>query len=74
MKGKIKGKISKSSFKRCQHQSSSNNDKLLGHYLAGRIEDDGSIIVPKTIRNQKGKLLYFFLLDGLVGHQAYLHC
>lgn len=31
---------------------------LLGHYLAGLIEGDGSIIVPKTIRNQKGKLLY----------------
>jgi hypothetical protein len=26
--------------------------------LAGLIEGDGSIIVPKTIRNQKGKLLY----------------
>ena len=31
---------------------------LLGGYLAGLIEGDGSIIVPKTIRNQKGKLLY----------------
>jgi len=31
---------------------------MLGHYLAGLIEGDGSIIVPKTIRNQKGKLLY----------------
>jgi len=30
----------------------------LGCYLAGLIEGDGSIIVPKTIRNQKGKLLY----------------
>jgi hypothetical protein len=26
--------------------------------LAGLNEGDGSIIVPKTIRNQKGKLLY----------------
>ena len=28
---------------------------MLGYYLAGLIEGDGSIIVPKTIRNQKGK-------------------
>ncbi|KAF2135062.1 uncharacterized protein K452DRAFT_261118, partial [Aplosporella prunicola CBS 121167] len=53
-KGKL-GKRSKSSFKRRQYHSSSNNDNLLGHYLAGLIEGDGSIIVPKTIRNQKGK-------------------
>ena len=33
-------------------------NKRLGGYLAGLIEGDGSIIVPKTIRNQKGKLLY----------------
>lgn len=31
---------------------------LFGGYLAGLIEGDGSIIVPKTIRNQSGKLLY----------------
>jgi hypothetical protein len=31
---------------------------MLGYYLAGLIEGDGSIIVLKTIRNQKGKLLY----------------
>jgi len=30
----------------------------LGSYLAGLIEGDCSIIVPKTIRNQKGNLLY----------------
>jgi hypothetical protein len=42
----------------CLHNSSSNNSKLLGYYLAGLIEGSGSIIVPKTIINQKGKLLY----------------
>lgn len=57
MKGKL-GKISKSSFERPQYHCSSNDANLLGHYLAGLIEGDGSIIVPKTIRNQKGKLLY----------------
>jgi len=31
---------------------------MLGHYLAGLIEGDGSIMVPVTNRNQKGKLLY----------------
>ena len=53
-------KISKSSFKcRLYHTTSSGTlEPLLGHYLAGLIEGDGSIIVPKTIRNQKGKLLY----------------
>jgi hypothetical protein len=34
------------------------NKNLLGSYLAGLIEGDGSIIVPKTIRNQRGKLRY----------------
>lgn len=57
MKGKL-SKIFKSSFVRRLYHSSFKNDKLLGHYLAGLIEGDGSIIVPKTIRNQKGKLLY----------------
>jgi len=57
----VKGKLSKtlkSSFVHRLSHSSFNNDSLLGHYLAGLIEGDGSIIVPKIIRNQKGKLLY----------------
>ena len=33
-------------------------NKKLGSYLAGLIEGDGSIVVPKTTRNQKGKMLY----------------
>jgi hypothetical protein len=36
----------------------SSNENQLGYYLAGLIEGDGSIIVPKTTRNEKGKLLY----------------
>lgn len=55
MKGRL-GKISKSPF---NHRLSYSSAKVLsGHYLAGLIEGDGSLIVPKTIRNQKGKLLY----------------
>ena len=67
MKGFL-SKISKSSLKRRSYHFLSNSepDRLLGHYLAGLIEGDGSIIVPKTItlralralgcfaRNQKG--------------------
>lgn len=30
----------------------------MGHYLAGLIEGDGAIIVPATLRSEKGKLLY----------------
>jgi len=33
------------------------NNKL-GAYLAGLVEGDGSIIVPETVRTDKGKLLY----------------
>lgn len=55
-------KILKSSFKQILFYSNSNNNhdlnNNLGSYLAGLIEGDGSIIVPNTIRNQKGKLLY----------------
>jgi hypothetical protein len=34
------------------------NKDIFGSYLAGLIEGDGSIIVPSTLRNEKGKLLY----------------
>ena len=52
-------KIPKSSFKRRLYHTSNNAPgALFGHYLAGLIEGDGSIIVPKTVRNQYGKLLY----------------
>ncbi len=58
MKAKL-SKILQSSFKHhLFHSSSNETNKLLGHYLVGLIEGDGSIIVLKTIRNQKGKLLY----------------
>ena len=56
MKG-ILSKIRKSSLKRCFYNTD-NDDKFLGHFLAGLIEGDGSMIVPKTIRNKKGKFLY----------------
>lgn len=46
-------KTNKSSLRPEQH-----SNKHLGGYLAGLLEGDGSIIVPKTVRNQKGKLLY----------------
>lgn len=59
MKGRL-DKISKSSFNHRLHNFSAeyNPKILLGHYLAGFIEGDGSLIVPKTIRNLKGKFLY----------------
>jgi LAGLIDADG endonuclease len=52
-------KIMKSSLNQSNLDDSLTIKKnMLGYYLAGLIEGDGSIIVPKTIRNQKGKLLY----------------
>lgn len=35
-----------------------NNINLLGSYLSGLIEGDGTIITPKTIKNDKGKKNY----------------
>lgn len=52
----------KSSLNLYTSLANNSSDNLLGSYLAGLIEGDGSIIVPKTIRNQKGKLLYLFFL------------
>jgi LAGLIDADG endonuclease len=40
------------------HTDNNKNNTFLGHYLAGLIEGDGSIIKAKTLRNEKGKLLY----------------
>lgn len=37
--------------------TNNSTSKKLDGYLAGLIEGVGSIIVPNTIRNQKGKLL-----------------
>lgn len=54
-------KITKFIFKKCWVHQKINNLKdknMLGYYLAGLIEGDGSIIVPKKERNEKGKLLY----------------
>ena len=46
------------------------NKNMLGHYLAGLIEGDGSIIVPVTNRNKKGKLLYPRLKITFAGKDA----
>jgi hypothetical protein len=52
-------KIMKSSLSQSSlNKSLTINKNMLGYYLAGLIEGDGAIIVPKTIRNQEGKLLY----------------
>ena len=43
----------KSSFKRRYSSSNGDSDQLLGHYLAGLIEGDGSIVVPAFFFRQK---------------------
>jgi hypothetical protein len=45
---------------------------MLGNYLAGLIEGDGSIIVPKTQRNNKNKLLYPKVKITFVSKDAHL--
>jgi len=66
LKGKS-GKITKFSSKEREYHQKTNNTNdmndfkknMLGYYLAGLIEGDGSIIVPKTHRNEKGRRRYF---------------
>ena len=69
------GKITKFPFKEREYHQKPNNandmndlkrKNMLGYYLAGLIEGDGSIIVPKTHRNEKGKLLYPFYWFSII--------
>ena len=66
------GKITKFPFKEREYHQKPNNandmndlkrKNMLGYNLASLIEGDGSIIVPKTHRNEKGAgrrgILYF---------------
>jgi hypothetical protein len=41
-----------------QFYSSTSNAEGIGHYLAGLIEGDGTIIVPKKDKSEKGKLYH----------------
>ena len=79
-------KILKSSLEPLSFLPNNSTNKKLGGYLAGLIEGDGSIIVPKTIRNQKGpdacgwtcsagRLLYFFgqILLTFIGYPSFTH-
>lgn len=78
------GKITKFPFKEREYHQKPNNandmndlkrKNMLGYYLADLIEGDGSIIVPKTHRNEKGKLLYpfywFSIIDTITPGRGY---
>lgn len=53
----VKSNLNKNKSYCKRFYSSAYNRNLLVQYLAGLIEGDGSIVVPKSIRNHKGKLL-----------------
>jgi hypothetical protein len=50
--------FSNSSRGRLRHPSNNEINPLFASYLAGLIEGDGTIVVPKTERSPKGKLNY----------------
>ena len=54
----LEKKIFKSYYKTLSLNSKANNNPLFCSYLAGLIEGDGTIIVPKKERSDKGKLYY----------------
>ena len=54
----LEKKIFKSYYKTLSLNSKAKNNPLFCSYLAGLIEGDGTIIVPKKERSDKGKLYY----------------
>lgn len=42
----------------CSNHEGNSKSNNLNYYLAGLIEGDGSIKIPKTVRSEKGKILY----------------